>query len=150
LDRSYPLKRDPESPECHFVLRVDKIVMHRKWKNCLFKGKGFPRLPIDFGFRNNAYFWFTRGARPYKMPIPKEKGVTVNAVQFAVQRYDPDIQWQEEACAKLVKAPRVFLTRAIAACVEAAREEGVTEITPEFVEQVRDRRRGERGRRNSS
>lgn len=145
-DQRYPLKYAPESPECHFVLRIEKIVMQKKWRDRLFEGKGCPRLPIDYGYRNNTHFWFTRGARPYKVPIPKEKGVTVNAVQFAADRFDPDVKWQEEACAKLVKVPRVFLTRAIAACVEEAKEEGITEITPEFVDRVRDKRSKDRGR----
>ena len=78
------------------------------------------------------------------MPIPADKSVEVNAVQFAVQRYDPSIQWEEEACAKLVNVPRAFMTRVIAGIVDAAKEEGVTVITPEFLDQVRDKRSGER------
>ena len=145
-DRRFPLKPDPESPECHFVLRIDKIVMQKKWRDRLYEGKGFPRLPIDYGYRNNTHFWFTKGARPYKVPIPEGKGVEVNTVQYAADRFDPDVKWQAEACAKLVKVPRVFLNKAIAACVEAAREEGITEITPEFVEQVRDKRNKDKER----
>jgi flavin reductase (DIM6/NTAB) family NADH-FMN oxidoreductase RutF len=143
-NRQYPLKHHPESPECRFVLRVDKIVMKKRWRDRLFTGKGIPRLPIDYGFRDNAYFWFTRGARAYKETIPQEKGVTVDAVQFAAQRVDPDIAWQEEACAKLVRVPRVFLTRVIRECVKAAKEEGLTEITPDFLDEIRDKRSGER------
>ena len=143
-DPRYPLKQDPDSPECHFVLRVDKIVMKRKWRDALLKGKGFPRLPIDYGFRDNAYFWFTRGARPYRMSIPQEKGITTDAVKFAAQRIEPDLPWQEEAYAKLVKVPRVFLTRVIRQIIEEARAEGVAEITPEFLDRVRDKRSGER------
>jgi flavin reductase (DIM6/NTAB) family NADH-FMN oxidoreductase RutF len=145
-NRHYPLKHDAESPECRFVLRVDKIVMKERWRDRLYTGKGIPRLPIDYGFRDNAYFWFTRGARPYREGIPQEKGVTLDAVQFAAQRVDPDIIWQEDACARLVKVPRVFLTRVIRECVETAREEGLTEITPEFLDRIRDRRSGERNR----
>jgi hypothetical protein len=145
-NRDYPLKHDPESPECRFVLRVDKIVMKKHWRDRLFAGKGVPRLPIDYGFRDNAYFWFTKGARPYKERIPQEKGVTVDLVQFAAQRVNPDIVWQEEACAQLVRVPRVFLTRVIRGCVEVAQEEGISEITPEFLDRVRDKRSGDRGR----
>jgi flavin reductase (DIM6/NTAB) family NADH-FMN oxidoreductase RutF len=143
-DPRYPLKQDPDSPECHFVLRVDKIVMKRKWRDALLKGKGFPRLPIDYGFRDNAYFWFTRGARPYRMSIPQEKGITTDAVKFAAQRIEPDLPWQEEAYAKLVKVPRVFLTRVIRQIIEEAEAEGIDEITPEFLDRVRDKRSGER------
>jgi len=143
-DRSYPLKHIAESPECQFVLRLDKIVMKERWADCLFKGRGFPRLPIDYGFRDNAFFWFTRASRPYRVPIPREKGVTVDAVRFAAQRVDPDVPWQEEAYARLVKVPRVFLTRVIRAAVDAAKEEGLTEITPEFLDRIRDKRNQER------
>lgn len=141
-DRRYPYKKDDAEPdqEYHFVLRVDKILLKRRWQEALFKGKGFPNLPIDYGYRNNTSFWFTRHSRPFSMAIPMEKGTSVNTVQYAAQRHDPDIEWQEEACAKLVRVPRIFLSQAIAGCVEAAKEEGVTEITPEFVERVRDKR----------
>jgi hypothetical protein len=42
--------------------------------------------------------------------------------------------------------PRIFLTRVIRECVQAAQDEGITEITPEFLDAIRDKRRGERGR----
>ena len=143
-DPNYPLKDTAESPECRFVLRLDKIVMKKRWADCLLKGRGFPRLPVDYGFRDNAFFWFTRASRPYRVPIPEEKGVNVDAVRFAAQRVDPDIPWQEEAYARLVKVPRVFLTRVIRAALDAAKEEGVTEITPEFLDRIRDKRNQER------
>jgi len=144
-DQRYPLKHTLESPESRFVLRVDKIVMKERWHDCLFEGRGFPRLPIDYGFRDNAYFWLTRGARPYRLTIPREKGVTADAVKFAAERVDPDVKWQEEAYAKLVKVPRIFLTRVIKECIKAAKEEGVTEITPEFLDKIRDKRSRDRG-----
>lgn len=143
-DPSYPLKTSAESPECRFVLRLDKIVMKKRWSECLLKGHGFPRLPIDYGFRDNTSFWFTRGSRPYRVPIPKEKGITVDAVRFAAERVDPDIPWQEDAYACLVKVPRIFLTRVIRGTLDAAREEGVTEITVEFLDRVRDKRSQDR------
>jgi hypothetical protein len=68
----------------------------------------------------------------------------VDAVRFAAQRVDPDIPWQEEAYARLVKVPRIFLTRVIRAALDAAKEEGVTEITPEFLDRIRDKRSQER------
>ena len=144
-DQRYSLDHNPDTMECRFILRVDKIVMQKKWRDSLYKGKGFPRLPIDYGYRNNTQFWFTRSARPYAVPIPTAKGISVDTVQYAADRFDPDVVWQEEACAKLVRVPRIFLTRAIAECVEVAKEEGVTEITPEFLDRVRDKRRQEKG-----
>ena len=143
-DPSYPLKHTADSPECRFVLRLDKIVMKKKWADCLLKGRGFPRLPVDYGFRDNTYFWFTKGSRPYRVPLPKGKGVTADFVRFAAERVDPDVPWQDEAYARLVKVPRIFLTRVIRAAIDAAKEEGVTEITPEFLDRVRDKRSPER------
>ena len=144
-ERSHPLIYSPDSIENHFVLTIDKIVMQERWRDRLFKGRSFPHLPIDYGYRNNTSFWFTRGARPYAVPIPKSKGVTVDAVQYAADRLDPDITWQREACAKLVKVPRVFLTRVLTECAQAAKDEGLNEITPEFLDRVRDKRNKDKG-----
>jgi flavin reductase (DIM6/NTAB) family NADH-FMN oxidoreductase RutF len=145
-DRRYPLKNAPESQECRFVLRIDRIVMRKKWRVALLKGRGIPRLPVDYGFRDNAFFWFARASRPYRAGIPKEKGVTAEAVRFAAQRVDPDIAWQPEAYARLVRVPRVFLTRVLREIVAAARAEGVREIDPAFLDRVRDKRSGEKRR----
>lgn len=143
-NKRFEIKLAPESPDDRFVLRIDKIVMKERWRDCLFEGKGFPRLPVDYGFRDNAYFWFTKGARPYRVPIPKEKGLRADAVKFAADRINPDVKWQEEAYAKLTQVPRPFLSRVIRSCIEAATEEGIPEITPEFLDRIRDKRSGER------
>jgi flavin reductase (DIM6/NTAB) family NADH-FMN oxidoreductase RutF len=143
-DSDYPMDHNPETGEMRFILRIDKIAMKEQWHDCLMAGKGFPRLPVDYGFRDNAYFWFTKSRRPYRVSIPKEKGVEPNAVKFAAQRIDPDMKWQEEAYAKLVRVPRVFMTRVVTQCIEAAKEEGIDEITPEFLDRIRDKRSDER------
>lgn len=143
-NQQFPMKLAPDSPDDRFVLRIDKIVMKEQWRDCLFKGKGFPRLPVDYGFRDNAYFWFAKAARPYRVPIPKEKGMEARAVKFAADRIDPDVKWQEEAYAKLTRVPRPFLSRVIRSCIEAAKEEGIPEITPQFLDRIRDKRKDER------
>jgi len=79
------------------------------------------------------------------VPIPEEKDVVADAIKFAAERIDPDVKWQEEAYARLVKVPRVFLTRVITQCIEAAKEEGIAEITPEFLDRIRDKRGKDRG-----
>lgn len=144
-DRSYASLFSEQDIEYRFVLHVDAILMKRRWYDGLIKGRGFPRLPIDYGYRNNTRFWFTRGPRPYPIGIPRSKGVSVNTVQYAADRYDPSVKWQEAACAKLVRVPRVFLGTVIGQCVEAAKQQGVNEITPEFLDAVRDKRKQEQG-----
>ena len=63
---------------------------------------------------------------------------------YAARRSDPDIEWTEEACAKLVKVPRIFLKIAIKGCIEKAKEEGITIMTAEFMEKIRDKRSKEK------
>jgi hypothetical protein len=143
-DERYPLKRDAELVECHFLLRIDGILLQKKWRDRLFKGRGFPRMPIDYGYRDNVRFWFARHARPYAVPIPKEKGNAVETVKYACTRFDPEITWEDEACAMLVKVPAIFLNKAIGGIVQEAKKAGITIITPAFMAQVRDKRSGGR------
>jgi len=143
-DDSQPLKPIPSSAASHLVLEIDKLIVKKKWKDALFKGKGFPRLPVDFGFRDNIQFWFSKHCTPYSLKVPSSKAAPVEAVQYACTRFDPDIAWEKEACAKIVKVPNVFLKRVISGVVKAAKEEGITVITPEFMDKVQDKRSAEK------
>lgn len=140
-DDSYPLTDTEGAIEYHFLLRIDRILLTTKMKKCLEKGRGFPRMPVDYGFRDNNQFWFARHSRPYRVPIPASKETTILAVQYACTHYDPDIIWQDGACLKIVKVPKIFLKKVIAGVVDEAKKEGITEITPEFLDMVRDKRR---------
>lgn len=139
-DDSYPLKRNEDLVENHFLLHIDKIVMKRKWKDKLFKGKGFPALPIDYGYRDNIRFWFTKHSRPYAVPIPQEKGNSIEVIKYACSRYDPDIEWEDEACATIVNVPNIFLKKVIGGVVKAAKEEGISVITLQFIDKIQDKR----------
>jgi flavin reductase (DIM6/NTAB) family NADH-FMN oxidoreductase RutF len=140
-DDSYPLTDTEGAIEYHFLLRIDRILLTPKWKQCLQKGRGFPRMPVDYGFRDNNQFWFASHSRPYRVPIPASKETTILAVQYACTHYDPDVVWQDDACRQIVKVPKIFLKKVIAGVVDAAKKEGITEITPDFLEKVRDKRR---------
>lgn len=143
-DDTYPLKHREDLIEYHFLLRIDKILLKKKWRDCLFKGKGFPRMPVDFGYRDNVRFWFAKHSRPYAVPIPEGKGQALETVKYACSRFDPDIIWEDEACAKIVKVPRIFLNKVIGGVVEEAKKAGITVITPEFMDKVRDKRSSEK------
>jgi len=41
---------------------------------------------------------------------------------------------------KIVKVPNIFLNRVIKGVVAVAKEEGITVITPEFMDKVQDKR----------
>ncbi|MBD3404787.1 MAG: hypothetical protein GF411_01470 [Candidatus Lokiarchaeota archaeon] len=144
-DDSFPLE---VTPECnHFLLRVDEIFLKNEYREAIIHGmeaKKFPKLPIDYGFRDNMYFWFTEAKKPYKVQITDRHDTNVNSIMFAAKRFDPSVQWTEEAAAKLVRVPRIFLKRVFAGVVEEAKKEGITVITGEFMDKVRDKRSDEK------
>jgi hypothetical protein len=80
---------------------------------------------VGYGFRNSAYFWFTRRGRPYREAIPKSKKVSVDSVMWGITRggFAEDLEWQPEAAAKLVSIPRVFLGMVLKGIAEEARRE---------------------------
>jgi flavin reductase (DIM6/NTAB) family NADH-FMN oxidoreductase RutF len=131
----------------NFVLDVDHIFMKKKYKDAIVRGmdeKSFPSLPIDWGFRDNLYFWFAEPKKPYKVRIPEDRGTSLNTVTYAAKRYDPSVTWDDEACAMIMNVPRVFLKRVFKGVVGQAKAEGITHITPEFMQKVQDKRSGEK------
>jgi flavin reductase (DIM6/NTAB) family NADH-FMN oxidoreductase RutF len=144
LDPDFEPWTDDDTIERHIILRIDKIVLKEKWYNALMKGKGFPRLPIDYGYRNNANFWISKHRKPRAYKMPKSKNASVNTVMYAAQRIDPDVTWEEEACARLIRVPRIFLNRVLKGIVSAAKEEGLTVITAQFVDKMADKRNEEK------
>ncbi|MDF1538316.1 MAG: hypothetical protein P1Q69_05390, partial [Candidatus Thorarchaeota archaeon] len=117
-----------ENGDC-FVLRINNILLKKKYKDAIVNGvdkKSFPPLPIDYGFRDNVGFWFTKSSKPYEVRMPACKNVDVDAVMYGAQRYDPKYTWTEEACGRLVNVPRIFLKRVFASAIEAAEKEGIT------------------------
>lgn len=131
----------------NFVLNVDHIFMKRKFKDGIIRGvdeKTIPKLPTAMGFRDNLWFWFTETKKPYKIRIPEDRGTSLNTITYAAKRFDPSITWDDEACAMISSVPRVFLNRVFKGVVEQAKVEGITHITPEFMEKVRDKRNAEK------
>ncbi len=127
----------------NFVLRVDNILLDERYHSAICRGmeaKHFPPVPIDYGFRDNYQFWFAETKKPYAVPIPSGKGVDVGQVIFAAKRIDPSYEWTEEAAVKITAVPRVFLKRVISGVHDAAAKEGITTISPEFMDKVRDKR----------
>ncbi|MFC1669189.1 hypothetical protein ACFL20_02275 [Spirochaetota bacterium] len=145
-DSSHPLKPIPASRSSHFILSIEKIVMRKKWKDRLFRGKGFPRIPVDYGYRDNIRFWFSRNSRPYSIEVPGSKAAPIETVMYACSRFDPDITWEKEACEKIVRVPNIFLKRVISGVVDAAKKEEITVITPDFMDKVQDKRSAEKKR----
>jgi flavin reductase (DIM6/NTAB) family NADH-FMN oxidoreductase RutF len=131
----------------HFILRIDHILIKPEYKKAIVDGvkaKTFPHVPIDYGYRDNTNFWFTKHSKPYPEKIPESKGMQWTAVQYAADRIDTDIKMTEDACKKLVKVPRVFLKAALKGCIDWAEKNDVKIITAEHMDKIRDKRNSEK------
>ena len=131
----------------HFILKIDNILIKEKYYNSIINGvsaSGFPSVPVDYGYRDSKNFWYTTFKRPRKEPIPKNKGVGLDSVKYAASRIDPEVKFSDEACAMLVKVPRVFLTMVLKGCVEWAKENNVSLITEKEMKIINDKRSKEK------
>lgn len=130
----------------HFILKIDRILMQEKYHNSIIngvKGNNFPRVPVDYGYRDSTNFWYTKFTKPKSEKIPAKEG-DVKSVIYAADRIDPDIKFTDEACAKLVKIPRIFLKMALTQMVKIAREEGIKLIDEAALDIINDKRRKEK------
>ncbi|MFO7840706.1 MAG: hypothetical protein R6V48_00865 [Fidelibacterota bacterium] len=131
----------------HFILRIDKILIKEKYRKMIIHGTkrcGFPRIPIDYGYRDNSRFWYSPFRMPRSEPIPKNKGVDVRVVMHAADRIDDKVKFTEAACGRLVRVPRIFLNRVLTGCVEWAKEHDVTLIQEEHMDLINDKRTKEK------
>lgn len=130
----------------HFILKIDKIWMKEKYYNSIINGVhsgGFPRVPVDYGYRDSTNFWYSKFKRPVAEKIQAKEG-NVNSVIYAASRIDPDIKFTDEACAKLTKIPRIFLKAALTQMVNIAKEEGISIIDENALNIINDKRRKEK------
>lgn len=130
----------------HFILKIDKILMQEKYHNAIINGvkaSCFPRVPVDYGYRDSTNFWYTKFSRPISEKIPKNDN-DIKSVIYAASRIDPDVKFTEEACARLVKIPRVFLKMALTQMVKIAKEENISLIDEKSLEIINDKRRKEK------
>ncbi|MBU0996484.1 MAG: PCP reductase family protein [Firmicutes bacterium] len=131
----------------HFILKIDKIMMKEKYHQAIINGvkkKDFPQVPVDYGYRDNTHFWYTKTNKFLSEPIPVKKGMDLSTVRYAADRTDPDIHFTDEACEKLSRVPRVFLKVALEGCAKWARELGVKEIGLAELDQINDKRSKEK------
>jgi len=68
------------------------------------------------------------------------------SVRYAAERIDPDVRFTDEACAKLVKVPRIFLNTILKSCVAWAKENEVNLINAEHMDIINDKRSKEKQR----
>lgn len=132
----------------HFILKVDKILMKEKQYNAIINGvkaSDFPAVPVDYGYRDSKNFWYTKFRRPIAQPLA-ERETNLDSVKYAANRIDPDVKFTDEACKKLVKVPRIFLTTALKGCVDWAKQNNVSLITEKEMDIINDKRAKEKNR----
>lgn len=130
----------------HFILRIDKIWMQDEYYEAIINGvkkRNFPKVPVDYGYRDSTNFWCSAFRAPFPEKIPEHEG-DVKSVIYCAKRIDPDVTFTEGACAKLVKIPRVFLKAALTQMVEIAKAEGITVIDEAALAIINDKRRQEK------
>lgn len=133
----------------HFILKIDRILMKKKYSDAIINGvraSAFPKVPVDYGYRDSTNFWMSRFRRPFPEKIQAKEG-DVNSVIYAAKRIDPEVTFTDEACGKLVKIPRIFLKAALTQMVEIAKSEGITLIDEEALNIINDKRRQEKKNR---
>lgn len=130
----------------HFILKIDKIWMEEKYYDAIVNGvnrNNFPSVPVDYGYRDSTNFWCSAFRKPFAEKIPEHEG-DVKSVIYCAKRIDPTVTFTDEACAKLVKIPRVFLKAALTQMVEIAKEEGISVIDEAALAFINDKRRKEK------
>ena len=131
----------------HFILKIDNILIKPKQYDAIISGvksSVFPSIPVDYGYRDNKNFWYTKQKRAKKEPIPKSKGISLDTVKYAASRIDDKIKFTDEACKRLVKVPRVFLNTVLKGCVSWAKENNVSLITEKEIDIIQDKRTKEK------
>lgn len=130
----------------HFILKIDKILMKPKYYDAIVGGVSagaFPRVPVDYGYRDSTNFWYTKFKKPVPEKIQTKEG-DVKSVVYAASRIDPDVKFTDGACGRLTKIPRIFLKAALTQMVEIAKEEGITLIDEAALDIINDKRRKEK------
>jgi len=133
----------------HFILRVDKILMKKKYSDAIINGvkaKDFPPLPVDYGYRDSKNFWFHRKTR-MRAELLQMRQASLESVRYAADRADDTVKFTDEALITILGVPRVFLSVVLKGCVSWAKENNVTLITEEHMKIINDKRSKEKNKK---
>jgi flavin reductase (DIM6/NTAB) family NADH-FMN oxidoreductase RutF len=134
-----PILRD--SASAHLLLNIDNILVKQRWKSRIDgSGDEMPRVPLTYGFRGGATFWFGETQPAYKLPIP-DLGARHEVVHYEANRIDDTVRFTLDASKQLTGIPRPFLRQVLEGIVRQAKARGVAEIGPEFLDQLNKERR---------
>ncbi|MBR5474076.1 MAG: hypothetical protein IKU83_01560 [Lachnospiraceae bacterium] len=133
----------------HFILKVDKILMKKKYADAIINGvkaKDFPNLPVDYGYRDSKNFWFHRKTRMRAELLPIRKQ-SLDSVRYAADRADDKVKFTDDALETILNVPRVFLPLVLKGCVEWARENHVELINADHMKIINDKRAKEKNKK---
>ena len=130
----------------HFILTIDKILMKKKYSDAIINGVracDFPRMPVDYGYRDSKNFWYHRGRR-MRAELLQMRQASLESVRYAADRADDKVKFTDDALMTVLAVPRVFLPLVLKGCVEWARENNVELITAEHMQIINDKRAKEK------
>lgn len=133
----------------HFILKVDKILMKKKYSDAIINGvtaKDFPSLPVDYGYRDSKNFWFHRQTKMRAELLPMRKQ-SLDSVRYAADRADDKVKFSDDALEMILNVPRVFLPLVLKGCVEWARENNCEFITATEMQIINDKRSKEKNKK---
>jgi len=141
-DEDQPIRDNGVTPE-YFVLKIENILLKETWAKNLEDGaKRMPNMPITFGFRDGARFWFSEPGRRFWFPTPTDKGPKEESVYYEANRINPDVRFTRDACKQLTGIPKPFLKTALKGIIKQAIEDGVSEIDVDYVKKLNEDRGG--------
>ena len=130
----------------HFILKIDRILMKKRYSDAIINGvtaRDFPRLPVDYGYRDSKNFWYHKGRR-MRAELLQMRQASLESVRYAADRADDKVKFTDDALMTVLAVPRVFLPLVLKGCVEWARENNVELITAEHMQIINDKRAEEK------
>ncbi|MBQ3791869.1 MAG: hypothetical protein II797_02070 [Clostridia bacterium] len=132
----------------HFILRVDRILMKKKYSDAIINGvkaKDFPPLPVDYGYRDSKNFWFHRKTR-MRAELLQMRQASLESVRYAADRADDKVKFTDDALKTILGVPRIFLPVVLKGCVTWAKENNVELVTEEHMKIINDKRAKEKNK----
>ena len=130
----------------HFILRIDKILMKKKYSDAIVngvRGKDFPNVPVDYGYRDSKNFWYCRHSR-MRAELLQVRQASLESVRYAADRVDDKVKFTDGALLTVLGVPRVFLPLVLKGCVAWAKENGVELIDETHMKIINDKRSEEK------
>ena len=121
---------------CHFILKIDTILMEEKYADNLKNGltrTSFPNVPVDYGYHDSKNFWYKKfkGFLPTAEKIAESNAASVDSVMYCAERLETNVRFTKEACELYVKIPRPFLKAALLQIAQIAEKNGIEVIDKE-------------------